>query len=675
MRDRLRSGLVVAGALALALAACRSRNSSETPGSTGNPATQSSTGSTLAVAQQLFTGEDPAAIRSYLQTVKEIKPTKFDVVWNPATVPVSKEQAIRSLRSISRDGITYRFASSEPVVATIKAGSILWIWDIALRKVDRVTIEDDVTVVHTQAVPLGEALTSANIAFDSPVSVADYYIGYQPHDRSAQTAAIRPHAGISLVRLNTNQPAANPPNARNADKNDADEDADEDATMADVGPLKGGYTGTAKGFEYSLAYKTRSNGVTLTLEAANEEEGETKETEKEGKEEIAKKFKEAAEEEKEAKKEEREAQKVADNLTKDLESLDSKYQGDVAQLQADQAARNNPNYEGPKPPPVPVDSYGFPLTLQAQIDKLTKPYQEKRSVELEKIKEQLKIRNEAQKRKMEAEEKKKRLAELGGLAKKLFEIAKDNLDVRFRAKVDMDNFAVSGFLDMKGGNIENAMAQFKQVHGTADISFIGRFGKPGNGAIKVPVMNLPIAFNVPFPIGGLPFVIQLGADFLVNVFLAGNHSTMTFNGSFAFNGSGGIHATGPSTKSESTITGEEPEVKSSSAMSPGVSGLVLGVQVPRLGFGFGAVGMSSVAYLDVVHVLTMTNSAAVAVLAPPCRKVTLSAVGHVGIDTKIVPWPIPYVADKINDALSTKPKEIFKKEKKILDPPIKGCDI
>ena len=109
-------------------------------------------------------------------------------------------------------------------------------------------------------------------------------------------------------------------------------------------------------------------------------------------------------------------------------------------------------------------------------------------------------------------------------------------------------------------------------------------------------------------------------------------------------------------------------------MSPGVSGLVLGVQVPRLGFGFGAVGMSSVAYLDVVHVLTMTNSAAVAVLAPPCRKVTLSAVGHVGIDTKIVPWPIPYVADKINDALSTKPKEVFKKEKTILDPPIKGCE-
>src|SRR5205814_1113270 len=172
----------------------------------------------------------------------------------------------------------------------------------------------------------------------------------------------------------------NQPEARKDAKNDADEDADEDATMEDVGPHKDGYTGTLKGFEYSLAYKTRSNGVTLTLEAANGEEGETKETEKEGKEEIVKKFKELKEEEK---------------------------------------------------------------------------------------KEQLRIRNEAQKREMDAEEKAKKRADRAGVAKKLFEIAKDNLDVRFRAKVDMDNCAVTGFLDIKGGNIENAMAQFKQVHGTA----------------------------------------------------------------------------------------------------------------------------------------------------------------------------------------------------------------
>ena len=241
----------------------------------------------------------------------------------------------------------------------------------------------------------------------------------------------------------------------------------------------------------------------------------------------------------------------------------------------------------------------------------------------------------------------------------------------------LDNFAVNGVIAIKGGKLDDAVAQFKKVNGKIAVSFIGRFGKAGNGAVKVPVVNIPIAFNIPFPIGGLPFVIQLGADFLVNVFLAGKNSSMHFDGTYAFSGSEGIHATNGATTESGSMTGGTPEIKDSAGMSPGVSGLVLGVQVPRLGFGFGVVGMSSVAYFDVVNVVTMTNSAAVAIgmLTPPCRRVSLSSVGHVGISTTIVPWPIPYVADKINNALSTKPKEVFKHEKVMLDPPIKACEV
>jgi hypothetical protein len=700
LRDHGQWGrLALGAALALALAACARHNP---PGSPAPGVSQRPPGSTLAIAGDLFTGEDPAAIRAYLQSVKEVKPTRFDVQWNPATVAVSREEAMRSLRSISLDGSTFRLATSEPVVAKLKPGSILWIWDIAVRKVDRITIEDDVTVVHTQTVSLTEALPRAQIAFDAPVSLSDYYMGYSPSlpVTPTRTARIRRRSGFLPVRLDANEPEGNAPDGNSPDGNgpggsapgentpegnapqagdDTDDtDADADEAFEETTPSHGGYTGKLKGFDYSLAYVTRPDGVTLTLEASNAEEGdETKDTEKEGTKSIAEKFKELSKEQKEAAKEEHQAQKQVDGLQKALKTLDSDYDKNLAQLKTDQADRNDPNYSGPRPPPVPTDSNGFPLSLQGQIDRLTKPYQAQRSVELGKIKEQLKIRAEAQKRKMEAEEARKKLADLGGAAKKLFEIARDNLDVRFRARVDMDNFAVTGLLDIEGGNIENAAAQFKQVNGTVDLAFIGRFGKPGNGAIKVPVMNLPIAFNVPFPIGGLPFVIQLGADFLANVFLAGNHAAMSFNGSFAFNGSGGVRRKGEATNADSTMTGGEPEVKSSQGMSPGVSGLVLGVQVPRLGFGFGAVGMSSVAYLDVVHVLTMTNSAAVAagMLAPPCRRVSLAATGHVGISTKIVPWPIPYIADKINDALSTKPKEIFKREKVMLDPPIKACEI
>jgi len=657
---------VVGSALLVALSAC-SKHPTGSPESAASPAARHPAGATLAIAGDRFTGDDPAAIRAYLQTVREVKPTSFDVEWNPATVAVSRDAAIRSLRSISLDGSTFRLTSSEPVVAQIKPGSILWVWDIAVRKVDRVTIEDDVTVVHTQPVALNEALTRAHITFESSVSLPDYYVGYARHEKPpTKTAGTRRRLGFILVGENTNpdNPAPNTSDPNTADAGGDAEDSDEDA-FQETRPAHGGYTGKLKGFDYSLAYETRPDGVTLTLEASNAEEGnEASDTGKETKEAILDKFKELSKEQKEAAKEEREAQKQVDGLQKDLQSLDNSYQQQMEQLKS-----------GPRPASAPTDSNGFPLSLQGQLDKLTKTYQDQRSVELGKVKEQLKIRAEAQKRKMDAEAEKKKLADLGGAAKKLFDIAKDNLDVRFRARVDLDNFAVTGLLDIKGGNLENAKAQFKQLNGKLDLAFIGRMGKPGNGAIKVPVMNLPIAFNIPFPIGGLPFVIQLGADFLANVFLAGNHASQSFHGAFTFNGSGGIHTAGAATNADSTMSGEEPEVKNSEAMSPGVSGLVLGVQVPRLGFGFGVAGMSSVAYLDVVNVLTMTNSAAVAIGGFQCRRVTLTSVGRVGISTKIVPWPIPYVADKINDALSTTPKEIFKKEKVVLDPPIKACEI
>jgi hypothetical protein len=646
-------------------------------------------GSTLAVAGQMLTGDDPAAIRAYLQSVKEIKPTKFDVEWNPATVAIGRDEAIRSLRSISRNGSTFRLASSEPVVAKLKPGSILWIWDIAVRKVERIEIEDDVTVVYTRSVALTEALTRAQIEFEAPVSLADYYVGRKPRAQQEAAAprtarAFRP-SYFRLVGTNSEPPAPGPgpgpgPQTTPPDPGDDsnDDSEDDDAAWEAGTPLHGAHSGKVKGFDYSLAYTTRPKGVTLTLEAKKEDEDDSgKSTEQEGQDEIAKKFKELTTEAKEARKAEQEAQKQVDALQKDLHTLEAKYESDVAQAQADNAARGNPASTGPKPPPVPTDSNGFPLTLQGQIDQLTKYYNNQRNTELGKIQAELKVRAEAQKRKMDADEQRKKLAQLGGVAKKLYEIASDNLDVRFKAKVDMDNFAVAGALDLAGGNVRNAMAQFKQVNGTIAVSFIGRFGKPGNGAVKVPVVNIPIAFNIPFPIGGLPFVIQLGTDFLVNVFLAGNHAAMHFDGTYAFNGSGGVHATQTSTNADSTMTGGTPEVQDFAGMSPGVSGLVLGVQVPRLGFGFGVVGMSSVAYLDVVNVVTMTNSAAAAagMLAPPCRRVSWTAVGHVGISTNIVPWPIPYVADKINDALSTKPKEIFKHEKVLLDPPIKACEI
>jgi hypothetical protein len=129
----------------------------------------------------MLDGADQATIRTYLQTVQDVKPKKFFVQWSPDTVPVTRDEAIRSLQSIDEDGSLYTFASSEPVVGRLAPGRILWIWDVAIRRIDSVANLGDVTIVRTKPVALTEALPEADIEFETAPNFADAYGGLRPH--------------------------------------------------------------------------------------------------------------------------------------------------------------------------------------------------------------------------------------------------------------------------------------------------------------------------------------------------------------------------------------------------------------------------------------------------------------------------------------------------------------
>ena len=638
-------------------------------GSGTTPASSAPVGATLAIAGQLLTGDDPAALRAYLQSVKEIQPKKFDVKWNPATVAVGREEAMRALRAISRDGSGYTFAASEPVIGKIKPGSILWVWNIAVRRVDSVETAGDTTVVHTRPVALTEALTQARIEFDSAVSPRDYYMAYRPHHPPAPAPVKTSRVfqpGFYRVSLDSSQPNPDEQNPQPEGGKDAQDDWGKGM------PARNGFNGELNGFEYSLAYDTRPDGLTLTLEARKGGEGGGDEAGDEG---LQVKFKEADEKEKEAKKALEETKKQLEDEQKGLKDLDNEHDQDIAKLKADQAARKNPDFQGPKPPPPKTDSYGYRLTDQAEQDLLKQQYEHKRAIETAKMAAVQKIHDEARTKKEKAEALKKSLAKVGNAAKKLFEIASDNLDARFRVRADIDNFAVRGGINISDGSLDSASVQFKNLKGNVALSFIGRLGQKGDGAVKIPIMDVPVLFNIPFPVGGIPFVVQLGTNFSINVSLVGQHAAMKFEGSHTFNGSGGFHADKSSSEADSKISGGEPKVTDYKAMSPGVSAAVLGVQVPRLGLGLGLLGASSVAYVDMVHVMTMTNSASAAVmLGPLCNRISYTVVGHVGVDTDIMPLPIPFIANAVNKKLSPK-KELFKYQKEIIDPPVRVCEV
>jgi hypothetical protein len=112
--------------------------------------------------------------------VKEITPAKFDAPWSPDTVAVSKDEAVRSVVSINREGSIYRFDSREPVVQRLRAGSIPWIYDFAARRVDGVGNAGDITVAYASPVSLTEACTRrkevlkrGDEALDSPVKACE----------------------------------------------------------------------------------------------------------------------------------------------------------------------------------------------------------------------------------------------------------------------------------------------------------------------------------------------------------------------------------------------------------------------------------------------------------------------------------------------------------------------
>lgn len=647
--------------LAVLLIASCSRHAVEGAGSSPTPGASTASlaappgsrprGATVAIAGTLFNGSDPEQIRAYLRTVKEITPVKFDVQWSPDTVAVTKEEAIRSLLEVSRDGTTFRFARAEPVVARIKPGSILWIYDLAVSHVERIETAGDIVVVHTSPASLTQAFTRADIEFDATPNLPDLYVGFRPHRTPPASAAIRHGSqlipalwragpGPALVRV-TDEPAS--PDSAPADSGD-----DADGDYGETRPLGDAVTGELKGFEYSLAYTTSSDDVSLMLEARKKDDDAADQSE------------ESLEH---SEKEVGEAQADLQKQLKELSELQGKRLTDEASLNDLES-----EYERQM-----TQQKGNAGSQQA----LTRQYQQSRGELQDQIAALDKVRDSVSKIKAQDEERLKSLAEAGKKLKSLFSIVSNNLDVRFRVRADVDSFSVAGALKVVNGSMDSAAAQFKNLKGRIHLDYIARMGEAGNGVVKVPVVGLPYVFNIPFPVAGFPLVIQLGTDFSATVFLAGHYATQQFSGTYNFSGSEGFTATRSGAQDQVNISGDEPQISTAEAQSPGVSGLVLAIQAPRVGVGVGVFGASSVAYVDVVNVLTMTNAASVStglMLTPPCRRTTYSAVGSVGIDTHLMPLPIPFVEDVVTKKLTTR-KQVFEQHRELLNPPVKGCEV
>jgi len=656
------------------LSACSKRTE---PGSIATPVTVPDAAGGPWVGTTLH-GNDTGALRAYIESVAEITPKNFKVEWNPATVAIDRAAALRSLRSISRDGAVIGLATSEPAVARLRPGSILWVWDIAVSKVQSLETKGDVTLVRTIPVALTEAIPNAQIEFEAPLTLKNYYISRRSTPPPPATTRIpgRMAPGLRYAVYDPNAPSDQPgsePGAPPDADTPAPADNPSDDDWYDEGMSANGYTGEKNGWSYSIGYTTRPGGITLELQARKGDDvggGPDSGVDPNA---VANKFKEIEKDRKEIREQINKIENDLRDEHKDLKKIDDDFERRMQELQQEQVSRKNPTYEGPRLPPRQTDSGGFPLNDQGEQQKLQKQWDASRALEAKKLAAVEQVLGEARIKRDEIEARKRTLKAAKEVAKQLWDIVSDNVDARIRARVDLDGFTMGESLVFKNGQVDLASTHFKNLNGNAHAQLIGRLGHSGSEQIKIPVMQVPIAFNVPIPVGGIPFVVQVGADFALTMSLTGAHATLSVEGQTAFRGDGGFDYSKSKASYSTEFKGDVPQISDYKGFSLGVSAVVLGIQIPRLGMGLGVFGVSSVAYVDVVHAITMTNGGAIGGLGPPCKRITYSAVGHVGIETEIIPLPFG-AAEKIQKSLSPK-KEIFNRQRELLDPPVKMCEV
>ncbi len=251
--------------------------------------------------------------------------------------------------------------------------------------------------------------------------------------------------------------------------------------------------------------------------------------------------------------------------------------------------------------------------------------------------------------------------------KQLFEMASDMLDLRVRADgvlqgVDgSDKLTVFGRMVFQDGAVALLQSHFKNLSGTVNVQYIVRRGELSEQWIERLRLDLPLTFNVPIVVGGLPLMLQVAFDLLATPALATKNDA--FRGAFAFRfgGSGGTRFVNGKPSAEAQMSGEG-EARDAQASSIGVSAVLIALQAPRIGLGVGLFGASTIGYIDMVTATSVTSAGMLGMF--PCKKWDSYWTMNAGIDAKVAMFEKDFRTDP----------PLLKKEWHKIDPSIKACE-
>jgi hypothetical protein len=552
--------------LILAVAACRRQSPEDrAAGMPAGSAVVAARSSGMRIVQVLV--PDSAGLRHFLETVDTVRGATVDVHWSSNTVRLDRVETLRSLRRVSRDGVTFTFDPAEPKIRGLHPGQVLLVWGVALRKVTGVEARSSAIIVRTDPVSLPEAIQNGSLAWKTQTSFAQGLITPAAPETDSGTRRVglggEPrlyHLAAYPLRPSGWGPAGQGENAGWNQTHEAGGEAPE-------AELPHHAEGEVGGYEFEIGYGWDGARLQFALEA-------------------------------------RKGDSPAFDKPEEA-------QGERTRAHGTRAMGGG----GQEKPEVK------PLTEE-----------EKR---------------QAKEREEEEANTKPGVGEIEhpGSAltpKGLFGLASEVFDLRIRVRGHLDDFATEGRLVIANASLGNFRVAISDIHGEADLDWIARLGASGTFSENVKV-EVPWNFDVPLIIAGIPFVVEIGVNFLAAPALTSRYASAAGSYHIALQGGVTIEATPSAMNTEGGLTGT-PETTHRQVTSLGVSGILVAAQMPRIGFGLGLFNTSAVAYVD--HVLATSIVSAGGTSLVPCRRFQMNSAVGAGLGVQLLGIPIPGLGKK-----------------------------
>ena len=129
------------------------------------------------IATFVFTHRSPSAQHGAPQhaaptpvDLSTLPGSKFEVTYQPETVVIDPATTQKSFEGVSADGAVLVFNTSVPAIRGLKAGSVLLLQGLALKKVVAVETAGDSLIVATVPATLTDAIQDGHIQFDAPIT-------------------------------------------------------------------------------------------------------------------------------------------------------------------------------------------------------------------------------------------------------------------------------------------------------------------------------------------------------------------------------------------------------------------------------------------------------------------------------------------------------------------------